>query len=144
MIVNVWPLERMQICTILTKCATVHTYKEYVHAYVLCVLSCCHCCCHCCLSPSSPQRRGGEVDVSTDKRGLLWILDEESIFPGATDQSFLERLQIYHGGTLEDHHNSGWLSWGRGSTESCAILAICTYSMYYIRMYCIYVCTYVR
>jgi myosin-18 len=55
---------------------------------------------------SIPMRRGGEVDVSTDKRGLLWILDEESIFPGATDQSFLERLQIYHGGTLEDHHSS--------------------------------------
>ena len=43
------------------------------------------------------QRRGGTIDVHTDRRGLLWILDEESVFPGATDGSFLDRLQMYHG-----------------------------------------------
>ena len=54
------------------------------------------------LSSSSLQRRGAQMDLSTDKRGLLWILDEESIFPGATDGSFMERLQIYHGTTVEE------------------------------------------
>ena len=54
------------------------------------------------LFSSSSQRRGAQMDLSTDKRGLLWILDEESIFPGATDGSFMERLQIYHGMTVEE------------------------------------------
>lgn len=27
---------------------------------------------------------------------MLWILDEESVFPGATDASFLDRVQMYH------------------------------------------------
>jgi myosin-18 len=31
-----------------------------------------------------------------DRRGLLWLLDEEAIFPGATDQSFLERLFAHY------------------------------------------------
>ncbi len=43
------------------------------------------------------QRRGGSVDLHTDRRGLLWILDEESVFPGASDSSFLDRIHIYHG-----------------------------------------------
>ena len=43
------------------------------------------------------QRRGGVVDFHTDRRGLLWILDEESVFPGASDSSFLDRLHMYHG-----------------------------------------------
>lgn len=37
------------------------------------------------------------MDVHTDRRGILWILDEESVFPGATDSSFLDRVQMYHG-----------------------------------------------
>lgn len=47
--------------------------------------------------PSLMQRRGGSVDLHTDRRGLLWILDEESVFPGASDSSFLDRVHIYHG-----------------------------------------------
>ena len=43
------------------------------------------------------QRRGGAIDVHTDRRGLLWILDEESVFPGGSDSSFLERVHMYHG-----------------------------------------------
>lgn len=45
----------------------------------------------------SLQKRGGSVDLHNDRRGLLWILDEESVFPGATDSSFLDRVHIYHG-----------------------------------------------
>ena len=49
-------------------------------------------------SPSPPpQRRGIAVDVNTDRRGLLWILEEESMFPGASDGSFLDRVHMYHG-----------------------------------------------
>lgn len=43
------------------------------------------------------QRRGGSVDLHTDRRGLLWILDEESVFPGGSDSSFLDRVHMYHG-----------------------------------------------
>jgi hypothetical protein len=33
---------------------------------------------------------------SQEKRGLLWLLDEESVFPGATDESFLERVFVHY------------------------------------------------
>ena len=36
---------------------------------------------------------GGDAE-SSEKRGLLWLLDEEAIYPGATDQSFVERLLL--------------------------------------------------
>ena len=36
---------------------------------------------------------GGDAE-SAEKRGLLWLLDEEAIYPGATDQSFVERLLL--------------------------------------------------
>ncbi|CAH1380073.1 unnamed protein product [Tenebrio molitor] len=32
-----------------------------------------------------------------DRRGLLWLLDEEAIYPGSTDDSFLERLFTHYG-----------------------------------------------
>lgn len=42
--------------------------------------------------------RTSQVDLrESDRRGLLWLLDEEAIFPGATDQSFLERLYAHYG-----------------------------------------------
>ncbi len=31
-----------------------------------------------------------------DKRGLLWILDEESLYPGSGDANFTERLLQEH------------------------------------------------
>jgi myosin-18 len=34
--------------------------------------------------------------ASADRRGLLWLLDEEAIFPGATDDSFVERLMLQY------------------------------------------------
>ena len=42
------------------------------------------------------QRRGGQLDFHTDRRGILWIMDEESVFPGASDSSFLDRVHLYH------------------------------------------------
>ncbi|KAK3084703.1 hypothetical protein FSP39_017720 [Pinctada imbricata] len=33
----------------------------------------------------------------SDKKGLLWILDEEAIFPGATEDSFMDRFFTHHG-----------------------------------------------
>ena len=49
-----------------------------------------------CLHGSFSQRRGGLVDFHTDRRGILWIMDEESVFPGASDSSFLDRVHLYH------------------------------------------------
>ena len=34
---------------------------------------------------------------AAEKKGLLWILDEEAIFPGATEDSFMDRFFTYHG-----------------------------------------------
>ncbi|XP_052800261.1 unconventional myosin-XVIIIa-like isoform X4 [Mya arenaria] len=64
------------------------------------------------LNPTSPTARNQhgnhfgdheEVRTSTpevreaEKKGLLWILDEEAIFPGATEDTFMERFFTYHG-----------------------------------------------
>lgn len=32
------------------------------------------------------------MDLRNEKKGLLWLLDEESIFPGSTEETFLNRL----------------------------------------------------
>ena len=40
---------------------------------------------------ATPEARDAE------KKGLLWILDEEAIFPGATEDSFMDRFFNYHG-----------------------------------------------
>lgn len=59
--------------------------------------------------PHILQRRGGTVDLHTDRRGVLWILDEESVFPGASESSFLDRVHMYHGETDE----KGQRSWNQ-------------------------------
>lgn len=43
------------------------------------------------LRTSNPDLR------DSDKKGLLWMLDDEAIFPGATEDSFMERLFTQHG-----------------------------------------------
>jgi len=44
--------------------------------------------------------RSSQTDLtSADRRGLLWLLDEEALFPGATDSSFVERLLAQNIGT---------------------------------------------
>lgn len=41
--------------------------------------------------------RASQTDLaSADRRGLLWLLDEETLFPGATDESFVERLLLQY------------------------------------------------
>ena len=52
--------------------------------------------------------RASQADLAqTDKRGLLWLLDEEAIFPGSSDESFVERLLIQSGGALESNGITG-------------------------------------
>ncbi len=43
------------------------------------------------------QVRTSQDVRDSDQRGLLWLLDEEAIFPGATDDSFTERVLMHHG-----------------------------------------------
>ncbi|XP_026474112.1 unconventional myosin-XVIIIa isoform X3 [Ctenocephalides felis] len=84
--------------------------------------------------------RTSQTDIrESDRRGLLWLLDEESLYPGSSDETFLERLFLHYGdresqillrkapGSLQFilHHlqgtnpvlysSSGWL---RGSREN--------------------------
>ncbi|KAL8610894.1 hypothetical protein ACOMHN_056749 [Nucella lapillus] len=53
------------------------------------------------LMDQAPQQglvRTSKSDMKdTDKRGLLWILDEEAMYPGATENSFMDRLFAHHG-----------------------------------------------
>ena len=42
--------------------------------------------------------RTSQTDLhEADRRGLLWLLDEETIYPGSSDESFLERLFTHYG-----------------------------------------------
>lgn len=42
--------------------------------------------------------RAPSTDVkNSEKKGLLWILDEQAMFPGASEDSFLERVFAQHG-----------------------------------------------
>ncbi|XP_071790068.1 unconventional myosin-XVIIIa-like isoform X4 [Asterias amurensis] len=42
--------------------------------------------------------RTSNMDLrDVDQKGLLWLLDEESIFPGANDDSFMERIYVHYG-----------------------------------------------
>lgn len=42
--------------------------------------------------------RNSQTDLhDCDRRGLLWLLDEEAIYPGSTEDSFLERLFTHYG-----------------------------------------------
>ncbi|XP_067015742.2 unconventional myosin-XVIIIa isoform X2 [Anabrus simplex] len=42
--------------------------------------------------------RTSQTDLrSADRRGLLWLLDEEAVYPGASDEGFLERLFAHYG-----------------------------------------------
>ncbi|XP_069135915.1 unconventional myosin-XVIIIa-like isoform X4 [Argopecten irradians] len=47
---------------------------------------------------SATDERTSSQDLKdADKKGLLWILDEEAIFPGATEDSFMDRFFKNHG-----------------------------------------------
>ena len=61
--------------------------------------------------------RASQADLAqTDKRGLLWLLDEEAIFPGSSDESFVERLLIQY----SDRNSEDLIK--KGPTESHFIL----------------------
>lgn len=49
-------------------------------------------------APQSHVVRGSQRDLrEQDRRGLLWLLDEESMYPGSNDDTFLERLFSHYG-----------------------------------------------
>lgn len=49
-------------------------------------------------APQSHVVRGSQRDLrEQDRRGLLWLLDEESMYPGSNDDSFIERLFSHYG-----------------------------------------------
>ena len=48
-----------------------------------------------CVTCSYVQQRS--IGLDTGRRGLQWLLDEESIQPGSNDYTFLERVQNVHG-----------------------------------------------
>lgn len=52
-------------------------------------------------SQSATMLRTSQSDLSSsrqmERKGLLWLLDEETVCPGGTDESFLERLFSYYG-----------------------------------------------
>ena len=61
--------------------------------------------------------RASQSDLNqTDKRGLLWLLDEEAIFPGASDESFVERLLLQY----SDRNSEDLIK--KGPTENDFIL----------------------
>ncbi|XP_049839803.1 unconventional myosin-XVIIIa isoform X1 [Schistocerca gregaria] len=47
----------------------------------------------------SAMVRSSQTDLRNagDRRGLLWLLDEEAVFPAASDEGFLERLLAHYG-----------------------------------------------
>ncbi|XP_063697134.1 unconventional myosin-XVIIIa isoform X2 [Culicoides brevitarsis] len=49
-------------------------------------------------APQSHVMRTSQRDLrDVDRRGLLWLLDEESMYPNSNDDSFLERLFFHYG-----------------------------------------------
>lgn len=42
------------------------------------------------------------MDLRNERKGLLWLLDEESIFPGSTVQTFLKRLCERQGNSIHN------------------------------------------
>lgn len=49
-------------------------------------------------APQNHVVRSSQRDLrEQDRRGLLWLLDEESIYPNANDDTFLERLFSHYG-----------------------------------------------
>ncbi|XP_037292547.1 unconventional myosin-XVIIIa isoform X3 [Manduca sexta] len=49
-------------------------------------------------SPQNSIVRSSQADLrECDRRGLLWLLDEESMYPGSSDDTFLERVMTHYG-----------------------------------------------
>lgn len=55
--------------------------------------------------------RTSQTDLrEADRRGLLWLLDEEAVYPSASDEGFLERLFAHYGdrGMSAEWQNVGY------------------------------------
>ncbi|XP_045503326.1 unconventional myosin-XVIIIa isoform X2 [Colias croceus] len=49
-------------------------------------------------APQNSIVRSSQADLrDCDRRGLLWLLDEESMYPGSSDDTFLERVMTHYG-----------------------------------------------
>ncbi|CAK1541728.1 unnamed protein product [Leptosia nina] len=49
-------------------------------------------------SPQNSIVRSSQADLrDCDRRGLLWLLDEESMYPNSSDDTFLERVMTHYG-----------------------------------------------
>lgn len=65
--------------------------------------------------------RASQADLgSAERRGLLWLLDEEALFPGATDESFVERLLLQNGAAREAKERKSWRRFFQGKISSRA------------------------
>lgn len=66
----------------------------------------------------------GSTNSVSDTKGLFWILDEESMFPGATENTFMERALMHHA----DTGNRGY-SLIRQSGPTHFVMAHCNHSV---------------
>jgi len=61
-------------------------------------------------SQSATMLRTSQSDLSgsrqMERKGLLWLLDEETVCPGGSDETFLDRLFSHYGdrGTIRSHN----------------------------------------
>nr|XP_026488065.1 unconventional myosin-XVIIIa [Vanessa tameamea] len=56
-------------------------------------------------SPQNTIVRSSQADLrDCDRRGLLWLLDEESMYPGSSDDTFLERVMAHYGAPHQTHY----------------------------------------
>ncbi|XP_061382469.1 unconventional myosin-XVIIIa isoform X3 [Danaus plexippus] len=56
-------------------------------------------------SPQNTIVRSSQADLrDCDRRGLLWLLDEESMYPGSSDDTFLERVMSQYGAPHHTHY----------------------------------------
>ncbi|XP_050353140.1 unconventional myosin-XVIIIa isoform X2 [Nymphalis io] len=56
-------------------------------------------------SPQNTIVRSSQADLrDCDRRGLLWLLDEEAMYPGSSDDTFLERVLAHYGAPHHTHY----------------------------------------
>ncbi|XP_022249031.1 unconventional myosin-XVIIIa-like [Limulus polyphemus] len=55
------------------------------------------------IPPQQGPSRSSNINLREEQRGLLWMLDEESMFPNSSEQNFLERI-FAHSNRKEKKH----------------------------------------
>ncbi|XP_047033369.1 unconventional myosin-XVIIIa isoform X1 [Helicoverpa zea] len=56
-------------------------------------------------APQNTIVRSSQADLrECDRRGLLWLLDEESMYPGSSDDTFLERVMSQYAAPQHTHY----------------------------------------